>query len=216
MNQHGQPYQPHQNQQYPPQQQYPPHPQYEQHPYQQYPPQQGYRPHPQQIPPQPPKKKRRGVWIALGIVAGLVVIGAAVGGQGESDAEAKDKAPAAEGAKEAKGGGTEQKAADEKPAAEPESEPKSKPKSKSKSKPKGPKTYGDGDYVVGEDIPAGTYQSAGASSDVFDFCSVTTEPPSETKMPQLKSANKGERIIITLTKADGTVTVQGCKPLTRR
>jgi hypothetical protein len=70
--------------------------------------------------------------------------------------------------------------------------------------------------VVGEDIPAGTYQTAGAEKGIFEFCSVTTDPVDEAKFPQLKSANADERIIITLTKADGVVSISGCEPLTRR
>jgi transcription elongation factor len=79
----------------------------------------------------------------------------------------------------------------------------------------GPEEYGDGDYQVGTDIPAGTYESAGASSDGVGFCAITTEPTG-SKLPQAKSAEAGERIIITLEKGDGVVSVQGCEPLTPR
>jgi hypothetical protein len=82
--------------------------------------------------------------------------------------------------------------------------------------PENPAEYPNGDYVVGEDIPAGTYQTAGAEKGIFEFCSVTTDPVDEAKFPQLKSANADERIIITLTKADGVVSISGCEPLTRR
>ncbi|MBA4865944.1 hypothetical protein H1V43_32290 [Streptomyces sp. PSKA54] len=76
--------------------------------------------------------------------------------------------------------------------------------------------YGDGDYVVGDDIPAGTYETSGAKSGVFELCTITTEPTSDTKFPQLKTANADERIIITLTKDDGVVSISGCEPLTPR
>lgn len=78
------------------------------------------------------------------------------------------------------------------------------------------KGYGDGDHVVGEDIPPGTYESAGAKEEEFDFCSITTEPTNSNTMPQIKNADRGERIVITLGKEDGTVTVQGCEPLKPR
>ncbi|MEU5400685.1 hypothetical protein ABZ348_15500 [Streptomyces sp. NPDC005963] len=78
------------------------------------------------------------------------------------------------------------------------------------------KQYGDGDYIVGEDIPAGTYTSKGAAPGLFELCTITTDPTSADKFPQFKTANAKERIIIILTKADGVVTVQGCEPLTRR
>ncbi|OEV08923.1 hypothetical protein [Streptomyces nanshensis] len=87
-------------------------------------------------------------------------------------------------------------------------------KDKPQPKPEA-KEYGDGDYVVGEDIPPGTYESSGAASDVFDLCSITTEPKGD-KFPQMKTGNKGERIIITLSQGDGTLTVQGCHPLKKR
>ena len=41
--------------------------------------------------------------------------------------------------------------------------------------PSGPKTsFGDGTWVVGEDIVEGTYKSAGAQESMFELCSVTT------------------------------------------
>lgn len=77
------------------------------------------------------------------------------------------------------------------------------------------KDYPDGDYIVGEDIPPGTYTTTGAAPGEF-LCAITTKPTDDTTFPQLKSADANERIIITLTKADGTVTIQGCEPLTAR
>lgn len=76
--------------------------------------------------------------------------------------------------------------------------------------------FSDGDYIVGEDIPPGTYTSAGAQKGAFEFCSITTDPTDDSKFPKLKSANADERIIITLTEADGVVTISGCEPLKRR
>lgn len=77
------------------------------------------------------------------------------------------------------------------------------------------KSYGDGDYTVGRDIPAGTYESAGAKEDVVEGCLITTEPKGD-KLPQTKTADRNERVVITLSAADGTLTVQGCEPLRRR
>lgn len=76
--------------------------------------------------------------------------------------------------------------------------------------------YSDGDYVVGEDIPAGTYTSEGATPGAFEFCMISTDPTDSETWPQLKSANANERIIITLSKADSVVSVSGCEPLKRR
>ncbi|MFD8802731.1 hypothetical protein [Streptomyces atroolivaceus] len=76
--------------------------------------------------------------------------------------------------------------------------------------------YPSGDYVVSEDIPVGTYTSSGAEAGIFEFCSITTEPTGETTMPKIKSAGVDERIIITLTEADGVVSISGCEPLKPR
>jgi hypothetical protein len=79
-----------------------------------------------------------------------------------------------------------------------------------------PAGYADGDYIIGEDIPPGTYQTPGAQAGVFEFCMVSTKPTADGVMPQLKSANANERIIITLTAKDGILSIAGCEPLTRR
>lgn len=76
--------------------------------------------------------------------------------------------------------------------------------------------YVDGDYIIGEDIPPGTYQTPGAQAGAFEFCMVSTKPTADGVMPQLKSANANERIIITLTAKDGVLSITGCEPLTRR
>lgn len=79
-----------------------------------------------------------------------------------------------------------------------------------------PAGYADGDYIIGEDIPPGTYQTPGAQAGAFEFCMVSTKPTADSVMPQLKSANKDERIIITIAAKDGVLSISGCEPLTRR
>lgn len=173
--------------------------------HQPYPPQQPQQPQQfQQFQPLPPKKKHTGLKITGGIIGAFVVIGLIAGATGGSDGDADSKPAAVTSA-------TPSPKAE--PAAKDDPEPE---KSKKPAAPKAPKGYGDGDYVVGQDIPAGTYESAGASNELLDVCAITTDPPGETTMPQVKSANKGERIIITLKSKDGTVTVQGCEPLKKR
>ena len=78
------------------------------------------------------------------------------------------------------------------------------------------KSYGDGEYQVGVDIPTGTYESEGAQSGFFEFCAITTEGDGGNNWGQIKSANANERIIITLTKSDGVLTISGCEPLKPR
>ncbi|GAA2252642.1 hypothetical protein GCM10010232_46330 [Streptomyces amakusaensis] len=171
---------------------------------QQYPGQQPYPNHPGYGPPPPPPKKKLSTGATVAIVLGSVVgfflilgiIGAAL-----SDGEPTDEKPDTAKAPSAP------PAAEKAEKAEKAEEP-GKPASAEQS-------YGDGDYLVGEDIPAGTYTTPGAKKGPFEFCTITTKP-SEGEMPQIKSANADERIIITLTKADGVLTVQGCEPLTPR
>ncbi|MEU2434356.1 hypothetical protein ABZ611_33580 [Streptomyces sp. NPDC007861] len=76
--------------------------------------------------------------------------------------------------------------------------------------------FDDGDYVIGEDIPPGTYTTTGAEKGLFELCTISTEPTDDSTWPQLKSANADERIIITLKKSDGVVSIAGCEPLTLR
>ena len=164
--------------------------------------------------PSPPKKKMGTgavVAIVLGSVFGffflLLILGLAVcddSNQADDKASSLEiTAPAAtEFAKPAGETPEETKPTTEKPEPKPE--------------PKKDLEYPVGDYVVGEDIPAGTYSSAGAEKGIFEFCSITTEPTGETTMPQIKTANADERIIITLAEEDGVVSISGCEPLKLR
>jgi hypothetical protein len=80
-------------------------------------------------------------------------------------------------------------------------------------------TYPNGDYVVGKDIPPGEYQTSGAQSGLFEYCDVQTDGngPGGDGFGQWKNAGApGERIIITLTEADGTLSINGCEPLEAR
>jgi hypothetical protein len=169
------------------------------------------------MPPQgPPPRKMSTAKIVMLTVGGLFaliivfsVIGAALSGGGSDDGKGTQEQPGAAQPKDAdaeKAAGEEQKDRPKDDAKKEKTEPKPEPEAKS---------YGDGDYVVGEDIPPGTYESAGANSDIFDLCTITTEPKGD-KFPQAKTGNKGERIIITLSEGDGTLTVQGCRPLKER
>lgn len=136
--------------------------------------------------------------ISAAVIGGLVIVGS-VAASGE-DSTPKAKHSASKAKQPAK--------SDDKPK-KPEGDDGSKGTEKTKF-------FSDGDYIVGEDMPAGTYESKGASSEILDVCMVTTEPKSSSTMPKMKSGNKGERIIISLTEADGTVTIQGCHALTLR
>lgn len=146
----------------------------------------------------PPPKKGIGagaiVAIVLGSIVGVIVLlgvlGAAIGDDDKAKPRATPAAPTT---------------AKSTPPAEktPTSDPK-------------PTGYVDGDYIIGEDIPPGTYQTPGAKAEGLEFCMVSTKPTADGVMPQLKSANANKRIIITLTAKDGVLSITGCEPLTRR
>ncbi|MEU7010382.1 hypothetical protein [Streptomyces sp. NPDC046332] len=94
---------------------------------------------------------------------------------------------------------------------------KTAPTKKAAAKPKPTAAgYTDGDYLVGDDIPPGTYTTPGAQAGLFELCSITTDPTDKGVMPQWKTGNKDERIIITITAEDHLVSISGCEPLTRR
>lgn len=77
-----------------------------------------------------------------------------------------------------------------------------------------PSQWVNGDYIIGEDIPLGTYTSAGAVDDISPLCMATSNGAGH--WPILKAANADERIIIRLTSANkgDVLTISGCKPLT--
>ncbi|MER5896916.1 hypothetical protein [Streptomyces sp. NPDC001876] len=54
------------------------------------------------------------------------------------------------------------------------------------------------------------------SKGVFEFCSITTAPTGELAVPKIKTANADERIIISLEKTDGVVSVSNCEPIKPR
>ncbi|MFC9941540.1 hypothetical protein [Streptomyces pratensis] len=162
--------------------------------------------------PPPPKKKMSGgaiVAIVLGSVFGglfilLVIIGLAVD---DDSTQAEGKSPILEVTAPADESAT---AAPAKPAE------KTPEKAAEKPEPKKDPEYSSGDWVVGEDIPAGTYTSAGAEKGIFELCTITTDPSGDTTMPKIKTANADERVIITLAEEDGVVSISGCEPLKPR
>lgn len=160
--------------------------------------------------PQPPAPEPRRSWFARHkILTGVgvlllvfVVIGIATGGGSKPAADAP-AAPTHSAPAQATTEPTQTTAPKETAAATP-------------SKAPAAAEYSDGDYVVGEDIPAGTYTSAGASPGAFELCMITTQGDGGNNWGQLKSANADERIIITLNASDHVLTVSGCEPLKRR
>lgn len=164
--------------------------------------------------PPPPKKRMSGgalVAIIIGSVLGgllllLLIIGLAVG---------DDPSPSDDGASVLEVTASPSESAAKAPAKPAEKTPEKSEKPKP-AEPKKTAEYPSGDYVVGEDIPAGTYTSAGAEKGIFELCSITTEPTGDMTMPKIKTANADERVIITLEKADGVVSISGCEPLKPR
>lgn len=106
---------------------------------------------------------------------------------------------------------TDQKIPDHKVAAQPERNHTATPKKE--------KTYGDGEYIVTEDIPYGTYVSSGAKTGAFSLCTVTSEPwRGSAHMPILKVADEDERIILILGKYNegDVLSIDGCEPFVKR
>lgn len=79
--------------------------------------------------------------------------------------------------------------------------------------PSGPATsFGDGTWVVGEDIVPGTYKSTGARPGFIELCSVTTHAGAAGDGDVIKweTANAGEPVLINVTKAK-SVKATGCE-----
>ncbi|MFF7216671.1 hypothetical protein ACFZAU_40125 [Streptomyces sp. NPDC008238] len=121
-----------------------------------------------QVPPVTPpatKPSRRKAWFTHGAVAVVALgLGAGIGGGGGSGpvAESRRPAPAVTVTKTAEAA----EAAAPKPAVTVTAKAPAKPKPTKKPGP--PSTVdGDGQYLVGEDIKAGTYKTAGPQDDDF-------------------------------------------------
>ncbi|GES34216.1 hypothetical protein AB0G60_16660 [Streptomyces angustmyceticus] len=135
----------------------------------------GPPPHPFGPPPvaQPPKKKHAALRIAVGVVCAFIVfgLGAAVGSGGDGTKKAAAKpAPTVTVTVTAQAA----KAAAEKPksAAKPAEKAKSAAQpAKEPDAPAGPDTtVGEGSYLVGEDIAAGMYKTAGPDASGSPLC----------------------------------------------
>ncbi|MFF9512449.1 hypothetical protein ACF1BU_38255 [Streptomyces sp. NPDC014724] len=108
----------------------------------------------------PPRKPSRGkAWLTHGAVALVaLLIGTGIGSSGEADADAKASGSVKPGPTV-----TATETAKTRPAPTVTKTVTAKPKEPKKTEPAGPATSfnGDGEYLVGEDIAAGTYKSAG-------------------------------------------------------
>ncbi|MGE3288514.1 MAG: hypothetical protein AB7J32_20785, partial [Pseudonocardia sp.] len=78
----------------------------------------------------------------------------------------------------------------------------------------GPQTsFGDGTWVVGEDIQPGTYKSTGAQPGIFELCSVTTlaGDTSDSDIIDWQTANADEPVRIKVTGKVKAVKSTGCE-----
>jgi hypothetical protein len=79
----------------------------------------------------------------------------------------------------------------------------------------GPKTsFGEGTWVVGEEIEPGTYRTTGAAGGFIDYCQVTTysdEAASSDKLLDLRNGNADEPIRIKISGKVKSVTMSGCE-----
>ena len=78
-------------------------------------------------------------------------------------------------------------------------------------------TFGDGTWVVGEDIVPGTYRSTGAKEGIFEFCSVFTyaNDTADGSVLALDSANANEPIRIKVSGKVKSVKASGCETFTK-
>jgi hypothetical protein len=82
----------------------------------------------------------------------------------------------------------------------------------------GPKTsFGDGTWVVGEDIVGGTYKSSGAQEGIFELCSVTTlaGDTSDSKVIDWLTANADEPMRLKVSGKVKAVKATGCETFTK-
>ncbi|MGW7056050.1 hypothetical protein [Streptomyces sp. NPDC054887] len=117
------------------------------------------------VPGAPKKASRRKAWLTYGATALVsLLIGAGIGGQGESGAKA---APGSTGASPAPAVTVTETAEAEAAPAVTETVVETVTAEPEETEEAGPATSvsGEGEYLVGEDVKAGTYKSAGPSGD---------------------------------------------------
>jgi hypothetical protein len=86
------------------------------------------------------------------------------------------------------------------------------------AKPSGPATsFGDGTWVVGDEIQPGTYRSAGATPGLFDLCSASTHTgdAADGSIIDWKTANAGEPVRIKVSGPAKSVEAHGCETFTK-
>lgn len=151
-------------------------------------------------PPTPPapKKRRKGGYIALGVLGGIAVIALL--------AEVSGRTPSVD---EPRSVVVQQQP--EQPAA-------------AVAAPttvvahQGPQTsFGEGTWIVGVDIEPGTYRSTGAKEGLFEFCSYKRlkEPTSDSDSLSWGTANANEPIVIAIKPTDGAFQSSNCDTFTK-
>jgi hypothetical protein len=150
-------------------------------------------------PPPPAPKKRKWPWIVGGLFVLLFVVPALGNSTSSSSPTTPSNTVASAPASVAAAAPVAPlKAVDDAPAAV----------------PSGPKTsFGDGTWVVGEDIVPGNYRSAGAKEGIFEYCQITTHSDENAESPFLdwKNANANEPIRVKVSGKVKSVEVTGCE-----
>jgi hypothetical protein len=79
----------------------------------------------------------------------------------------------------------------------------------------GPKTsFGDGTWVVGEEIVPGTYKTAGAKEGLFEYCQITTHSDTTADSDHMldwKNGNADEPIRVNISGKVKSVKASGCE-----
>lgn len=147
--------------------------------------------------PQPPKKRRKGGYIALGVLVGVAVLTLVGNAVGQNSTVNEPRTVAVHDTRQP----TTVAAAPATTAA-----------------PRGPQTsFGEGTWIVGVDIAPGTYRSTGAKEGLFEFCSYKRlkEPTSDSDSLSWGTANANEPIVIAIKPTDGAFQSSNCDTFTK-
>jgi hypothetical protein len=147
-------------------------------------------------PPPAPKKKRKWPWVVGGLFVLLFVVPAL--GNKSAPAPGTSTATPTRPAQTVAAPTPQQQAEQEAPAAA----------------PSGPKTsFGDGTWVVGEDIVPGVYRTNGAQEGLFEYCQITTHSDTEAESNFLdwKNGNANEPIRVKISGKVKSVKATGCE-----
>lgn len=179
----------------------------------------GWGPVPPPMPPAPARRPSRGkAWLTHGVTAFVaLIVGVAIGSPDDTEGKAGQERPAPTVTAPSRAAETTR--VPESPATEPAprttapSTPPPSPKPKPTAKP-GPATSfeGDGQYLVGEDIAAGTYKTTGAADSLIPNCYWARHKDASGELTSIiANGNVQGQTRVTVRKGE-YLEVKGCLP----